>query len=444
MSADMRLLTNLCKVQPGQQQLNTVCSECLSTTHTGVSLYQTTQIATLSAQKTMLCQAQWQLLRSTMAKLGTRAAALSFGAVSSRSHSACCDRRSVTAPSQHVCAPLTVSLRRHLRLLPCRYWQRKGDVYRVLHALCRLLDSRTWPVEDLELVSLLFTVLEHTTNSRRLKAHFVPKAALARQLGLADDAGGKSQPKQQEKEMERQQQQQPRAIAAAAPAGPPGGAATPTHPAGAAAAPPITARQPQQQQQNGGPGHSVANIKVGQDSHSLTNVSPTDGAAAAAAATARRTSAELHRTRSKPLVPGVAYVRLSPPPSPRPPGLTAEQEIAAEAAANAALPPGDMPTDQIRESCCDSMRLAGTPAVSSPAAGAEQQHMAAASATRARSAAMLEEGCRVDPAAAVVASEPLAPPAAQSVFGSRKALKGVTAQELLAEPVVQSLLKRLE
>ncbi|WIA13206.1 hypothetical protein OEZ85_006798 [Tetradesmus obliquus] len=37
------------------------------------------------------------------------------------------------------------------------YWHRRGDVFRVLKALCRLLDDITWPSEDIELVSLLLT-----------------------------------------------------------------------------------------------------------------------------------------------------------------------------------------------------------------------------------------------------------------------------------------------
>lgn len=47
---------------------------------------------------------------------------------------------------------------------------------------CRKLDDRTWPLEDLELVSLLFAVLEHTTNSKRMKAKFEPRAVLLRRL----------------------------------------------------------------------------------------------------------------------------------------------------------------------------------------------------------------------------------------------------------------------
>jgi hypothetical protein len=41
--------------------------------------------------------------------------------------------------------------------------QRAGDVYRVLASLSRHLDGVTWPLEDIEVVSLLLTALEHST-----------------------------------------------------------------------------------------------------------------------------------------------------------------------------------------------------------------------------------------------------------------------------------------
>lgn len=50
---------------------------------------------------------------------------------------------------------------------------------------------------------------------------------------------------------------------------------------------------------------------------------------------------------------------------------------------------------------------------------------------------------RHDSAGTLVAKQPLAPAAQQSVLGSRKALRGVTAQQLLVEPLVQSLLSKV-
>lgn len=48
-----------------------------------------------------------------------------------------------------------------------------------------------------------------------------------------------------------------------------------------------------------------------------------------------------------------------------------------------------------------------------------------------------------DPTADIVAHKPVAVPARQSVLGSRKALRRVTAMQLLIEPVVQSLLSKV-
>ena len=49
---------------------------------------------------------------------------------------------------------------------------------------------------------------------------------------------------------------------------------------------------------------------------------------------------------------------------------------------------------------------------------------------------------RADSANTIVAKQPLAPASQQSVLGSRKALRGVTAQQLLVEPIIQSLLSK--
>jgi hypothetical protein len=50
---------------------------------------------------------------------------------------------------------------------------------------------------------------------------------------------------------------------------------------------------------------------------------------------------------------------------------------------------------------------------------------------------------RNDSAGTVVRKQPVADAEQQSVLGSRKALRGVTAQQLLVEPVVQSLLSKV-
>jgi hypothetical protein len=50
---------------------------------------------------------------------------------------------------------------------------------------------------------------------------------------------------------------------------------------------------------------------------------------------------------------------------------------------------------------------------------------------------------RHDSAGTLVAKQPLAAAEQQSVLGSRKALRGVTAQQLLVEPLVQSLLSKV-
>jgi hypothetical protein len=50
---------------------------------------------------------------------------------------------------------------------------------------------------------------------------------------------------------------------------------------------------------------------------------------------------------------------------------------------------------------------------------------------------------RLDSAGTIVAKQPVASAGQQSVLGSRKALRGVTAQQLLVEPVIQSLLSKV-
>ncbi|WIA33353.1 hypothetical protein OEZ86_006490 [Tetradesmus obliquus] len=199
------------------------------------------------------------------------------------------------------------------------YWHRRGDVFRVLKALCRLLDDTTWPSEDIELVSLLLTVLEHCTNSKHLRAHFVPRAQLLRRLQL------------QEQHHSQQQQQ----------------------------------------------GNSVSGV-------AFTRLAP---------------------TTSTPVSPARAAAAVQP--------LDAQQQHAPDAASKA-----------------HSGRDAGLGSSAAALAASSDEFSA--------------EGCALDPAAQVVAEQPAAPVAAQSVLGSRKALRGVTAQQLLAEPVIQALLRKLE
>lgn len=50
---------------------------------------------------------------------------------------------------------------------------------------------------------------------------------------------------------------------------------------------------------------------------------------------------------------------------------------------------------------------------------------------------------RLDSAGTIVAKQPVASAGQQSVLGSRKALRGVTAQQLLVEPVIQNLLSKV-
>jgi hypothetical protein len=78
------------------------------------------------------------------------------------------------------------------------------------------------------------------------------------------------------------------------------------------------------------------------------------------------------------------------------------------------------------------------------AVGGDNMAGSGAAAMKAAADEHSSQGCRLDPAAQVVAEQPVAPVGVQSVLGSRKALRGVTAQQLLAEPVVQILLRKIE
>lgn len=57
-------------------------------------------------------------------------------------------------------------------------WKQRGDVYRVLRNLYRLLDKRTWPVEDAESVNLLMKVLQQAIGGKKAKVKFMPRDVL--------------------------------------------------------------------------------------------------------------------------------------------------------------------------------------------------------------------------------------------------------------------------
>jgi hypothetical protein len=316
-------------------------------------------------------------------------------------------------------------------------------VFRVLGALCRLLDDITWPTEDIELVSLLLTVLEHCTNSKRLRAHFLPKAQLMRRLQLQEEHRQLQQLQQkgsageQEQGKQKLQLQQQARVLEVAPA-PAGDAAaginTPATASSLWGSTPL--QQALQQQQQPSSIQSMVRPVILQEltetTYSSSAASPTANPTAAAVEPASpsqrligRQSAELRRTPSGKLLSGVAYTRLASPPS------TPLRNSAAELSFS--------PDPQQQQKTGDAAANGHTGGADKPSAAA-----AGAAAMAASSEEFSAEGCAMDPAAAVVAQQPVAPVAAQSVLGSRKALRGVTAQQLLAEPVVQALLRKLE
>uniref|UniRef100_A0A383VYL6 Protein kinase domain-containing protein n=1 Tax=Tetradesmus obliquus TaxID=3088 RepID=A0A383VYL6_TETOB len=323
------------------------------------------------------------------------------------------------------------------------YWHRSGDVFRVLKALCRLLDDTTWPSEDIELVSLLLTVLEHCTNSKRLRAHFVPRAQLLRRLQLQEQHHSQQQQQQgaagQQVQQKPQVQQQTVKAAAPAPAGASASPAAVTSSSSAAVSRLVagTDLQQQQQQQQQSSIQSMVRPVVLQE---LTVKTPgsafSSPAAAAAAAPAAagpaspgqrpmgRRSADLLRcTPSGNSVSGVAFTRLAPTTS----------TPASPTRATAPMQPLDAQQQQHAPDAASKAHSRRDAGLGSSAA-----------ALAASSDEFSAEGCALDPAAQVVAEQPAAPVAAQSVLGSRKALRGVTAQQLLAEPVIQALLRKLE
>jgi hypothetical protein len=297
-------------------------------------------------------------------------------------------------------------------------------VYRVLKALCRLLDDITWPTEAIELVSLLLTVLEHCTDSKRLRAHFAPKAQLLRKLQLQPHP---QQQQQQQVQRKMDEQQQPRKAAAPATAGEP---AAVTHSSPAAPASSLTSSNHLQQQQHPYIQSMVRPVVV----QELTETTPgsafaSPAAAAAAAGPAspgqrpmgRNSTDSLRRTASGNSVSGVAYTRLAPAASP-------PTSPAHNASAAAGMHASNSPQQQGNGHAAGSSRTAAS----------------AGAALAASSEEFSAQGCALDPAVEVVAQQPVAPVAVQSVLGRRRALQGVTAQQLLVEPVVQALLRMLE
>jgi hypothetical protein len=309
-------------------------------------------------------------------------------------------------------------------------------VFRVLSALCRLLDDITWPTEDIELVSLLLTVLEHCTNSKRLRKYFVPKAQLQLQLQLKEHDSCSEhytqKPNSAGHVQQKEQQQQVRVAAAApAPAGEPVVVASSVAPAAASSG--SSSHLHHQQQQVQALQSSIQSMTRPVILQELAERTPGStsafNASAAAAGPAspgqrpmgRKSGDLLRRTPSGNSMPGVAYTRLAPAASPP---MSPAHNAAAAAAPHQLSP------------------QAGSAATSghTSAGGAHS----AAAAMKAAAEDHSDEGCALDPAAQVVAEQPVAPIAAQSVLGSRKALRGVTAQQLLAEPIVQILLRKVE
>jgi hypothetical protein len=308
-------------------------------------------------------------------------------------------------------------------------------VFRVLAALCRLLDDITWPVEDIELVSLLLTVLEHTTNSKRLRAHFAPKAQLQRQLRLQEQ-----QHHSQKQHAAGQQQQAEQkvhvAAAAPAPAGEPMHAAvTSVSPTPAAASSGSSHLHQQQQSSILSMTRPVILQEFAESAMTPGSATAFNASAAAAGPASpgqrpmgRKSNDLLRRTPSGNAIAGMAYTRLAPAASPP---LSPAHTAASPAAGTHQLNPNPQQQQQQASSAAGG----GSDTLASSAA--------AAAAMKAAADEHSSQGCVLDPAAQVVAQQPVAPVAAQSVLGSRKALRAVTAQQLLAEPVVQILLRKI-
>lgn len=368
------------------------------------------------------------------------------------------------------------------------------------HLLYPLSGLRVWPLEDLELVSLLFTVLEHTTNSRRIRAKFMPRAALMRKLGLPHDPEEQQRQQQPSTEQKVQQTDEKLKLQSVGPnkQAPIVVAAADMHHAIAPATPAAAVAE----EADGVPGlgsryspvrriaaDAPRSPRVSMDVYNSNNKRfSMDGAAVAPSAVAvgdgtpnggvvnmissmvnsaaagggdkgyNNSTAGVGLSRldtpapgsAVEALPGVAYTRLAPVSS-----------------STAAVAPDSMSTpltvgshwskQQQQQSYGHSapVAAAGTNGLSSiktdvPRATAGQDAGAACGGASCENPVephfdinAADEGCRIDPAARVVQAMPIAPADHQSVLGSRKALKGVTAQQLLLEPIVQSLLTKV-
>eukprot|EP00878_Enallax_costatus_P007032 GHUV01007369.1.p1 GENE.GHUV01007369.1~~GHUV01007369.1.p1 ORF type:complete len:581 (+),score=255.61 GHUV01007369.1:365-2107(+) len=342
------------------------------------------------------------------------------------------------------------------------WWKARGDVFRVLLALCKKLDDRVWPIEDLELVSLLFTVLEHTTNSKRIRAKFTPRAALLRKLGLSEipqKQQNQLQPQHGVKACQLQQQKQqqkqtglgskptnaaadmPHAIAPAAD----GGRTSPV-PRRAADAPrsprvsmdtfsnnnrPFGSATGTTTSSNGGVVNmisSMVNSSAAAGDSGMFGNAAVGANAAGAGAYGNGPSAD-----SVEAMPGVAYTRLAP--------VSSSTAAAAPDSTSMQLPVSTGLGSQ-------QQQAPGSIRIGAPAAGGEvgiQKRTASAGVPPEANYDVNapDEGCVIDPAARIIEQMPVVPADHQSVLGSRKALKGVTAQQLLVEPIVQSLLSKV-
>lgn len=319
-----------------------------------------------------------------------------------------------------------------------------------------------WPVEDLELVSLLFTVLEHTTNSKRIRAKFMPRATLLRKLSLpqiSDSQQGQLLPQRGEKACQLQQtKKQQETGAEGKPASAASGVDYATAPAtdGDKASPvhrraADAARSPRASMDslsnsgrpygsgtgtntgsNGGVVNlisSMVNSPVASEDIDMFGSAAVGPHGAAPGAYANGPSADAVEA-----MPGVAYTRLAP--------VSSSTAAVAPDSTNMPLPVSTDPSLQQQE-----LHNSSTGAGAAGGEGGRNSSKPTATAGVPPASDFdvnaPDEGCVVDPAARIVEQMPTVPADHQSVLGSRKALKGVTAQQLLVEPIVQSLLTKV-
>lgn len=340
------------------------------------------------------------------------------------------------------------------------------------HFWCSLC-CRIWPLEDLELVSLCFTVLEHATNSRRIRAKFMPKAALWRKLGMSASSHQHKHHQNSNRDQITALPQQrkenvttgttklaPVVVAAAdrqhalSPASPSAAAGGYSPVRRIAADAPRTSLDAQQGNRSSIGSVAAANRQSGGAVGAISDM--VTGAASGGTVSSAGTAAPGLQDGVEAL-PGVAYTRLAPVSSSTP----------AVAPDSTSVPlHRTSPFDQSQQSAQQPVAAAPARSVnldayrSTSLTPVEERHyppLASLTPVKETDAAdgrktddkphfdinAPDEGCLLDPAAHVVRHMPVAPAAHQSVLGSRKALKGVTAQQLLLEPIVQSLLSKI-